>query len=351
MKFSNKRVLTIGSSGLILALGLTLISLLVFLPVKNSKAHDEVENLNVTEAPPQKTNTPEYIKPNLKIASVRKGLMGDLFTKIPSYFELAFSINIPSFSTFFWAHSLFNLTSQPDLRRKIDSLELSLNGIEGVAVGLLPRRRTVSWTTGGVTLTMPPLMFLFNGPRGRMEALRKYWEKTKGRGTLFQQGDFQLGFPMGDKPHFFVGSYRTSLTPIMKLAETPTASYDLCSTIQCKRRVAALGLIPDTIFIYHPKRPRHVKGSLYLHQIIAGIELNPDGVLFRADIATNLSCKKGTIILKKFIRQAFTSLKYQQSFLEQSLVQCPGGNRMLVTISMASSQVRHHMVQLGFLKK
>jgi len=349
MKPKVRKLLRRGVVISILVSGITALSLLVFLPTNRSGAHDEVEPTSLTSSNSSASGIKEYVKPQIPLSSVKTGLTGEMFRKIPSYFELAFSLNIGAFNTFFWAHSLFTLARQPGLRRELDSLKLSFSGITTAGVGLLPRSNTVSWHKGSLTLTMPPLTFVFEGRKGRLEALRTYWKKNEGRGNMFKQGNFQLGFPLGPRPHFFLGTYRTSISPVMQLAEKPEAGFDLCGAMNCKKRIEALGLIPDAIFLYLPKQPYRVRGNMSLNSMVAALELNPDGVLFRSSIISTLPCREGAARLKKFLRRRFSSLKYKQNFVERALVQCPKKNEILITISSSSSEIRSHIIQLGLL--
>ncbi|MBU1537077.1 hypothetical protein KKF84_17260 [Myxococcota bacterium] len=349
MKPKVQKLLRRGIVVSIIAGGVTALALLVFLPTARPEAHDEVDPTTHTALNSPARGIKEYVKPQFPVSSVKTGLTGEMFRKIPSFFELAFSVNISAFNTFFWAHSLFTLARQPSLRRELDSLKLSLNGITTAGVGLLPRSNVVSWSRGSLTMTMPPLTFVFEGRRGRLEALRTYWKKNEGGTNMFRQGNFQLGFPLGPKPHFFVGTYRTSITPVMQLAEKPDAGFDLCGAMGCKKRIEALGLIPDAIILYLPRTPYRIRGNMAIKSMVSALELNPDGVLFRSSIVLTVPCREGAARLKKFLRRRFSSLKYKQSFVERALVQCPKKTEILITISSSSSEIRSHIIQLGLL--
>ncbi len=339
------------SSLLITFGGVVALTLLLLFPKSAPKKHIALPQEFPLLTAPVPEFKPSQLKPPVVHTTLREGLTGALFQKIPSYFPIAFSINVSSFNTFFWAHTLFSLNSQPSLKRKLDSLGVSLHGIKAVGAGLLPRHGTVRWRHSRLLLSMPPLTFLFKGREGRMAALRRYWKKRDKKGFFFRQGDFQLGFPMGANPHYFLGTYKTSLKPVMQLVENPKAAFDLCTAASCRTKIQRLGLIPDAVLLYHPSTPLRIRSSLSLSSLILALELNPDGVLLRALLETSLSCAAAETALRKFLQRALLRIKLQHTFLKRAFTRCPRSKTLFVTLSLASSEVKTQIVQLGLLPK
>jgi hypothetical protein len=329
--------------------GIIILALIVWLPQKHTlhKKNSNQNNSSIHESSTYQNK--DYVNYKTNTLPEKKGLTGELFEKIPDYFKIAFSVNIKSIKQYFWSHSLLSLANQPLMRRKLDSLDVSLAGIDTLSVGLLPRYSTVKWVKNALKFSMPPLTFLIVGREVKMEALRHYWKNSGGKQRFYKQGDFQLGFPMGIKPYLFAGTYKTNLKPIIQLVEGTHKGYDLCRKLDCRKTVKKLGLIPDILLLYKPKVPLRVKGNLKISSLVLGMELNPDGVLFRARIESTISCKSTVIKLQKYIRQSLLKLKLKDNFLKRTITQCSSDKIVVITISAAASEIKNQFIQLGLL--
>jgi hypothetical protein len=333
---------------LILLGGLLLLGALVWIPQKKKQDYDKI--------PFNKDNLIEINKnlslpKNIKIKNnIKTGLTGSLLSYVPSGFHVGLSVNIKSMKKFYWSHALLSLSSQPKLKRKLDSLNISLKGVENLAFGVSTNQNFVRFKKKvGLRLTLPPSIFLLHGIEGRLEALRRYWKKIGGKEKNYIQGDFILGFPKANT-HLLVGTYKTDITPVLKLVSGNRKYQDLCSMVNCKKEIKNFGLIPSLIFIFASKNPLRIYGNLKIKSIFVTAELNPDGILLRGKIESNTPCNQAISKLTKYLSLNLNKFNVEDILIKRSLLICRSPKELIITIPIAASEIKSQLILLGLLK-
>ncbi|MBU1218419.1 hypothetical protein KKF34_06545 [Myxococcota bacterium] len=267
---------------------------------------------------------------------------------VPHQFENAACIDLERLRKFHWASLFFSSLQIKEVKEKFNSLGISLNNIEALCIGFKSYYSFFSIIGGKVKINIRPHIFLVSGKRGRMEALRNYWQKRTSQEKDFGNGDFNLIFPSSTENDMIAGSYKTDLKSVTAILSSQSNKPALCNDDICKNLAKTLGVFPNIIFL-----TRNVDFKLLpnfkIKALTGGLEFNPDGFIIKAIIETTGNCEENIKRLRSLGETVFNRYNLDPNIPQRVNAICKN-HRIIATISMSSAEFYNQIHILGLIK-